>query len=198
MKKTVQIAFALTLLILSIISTIKKIPILNDIILAIIVPSFILTVISFVNEIIENCEQCLGAVAESCNDYSKEQIEKIKRTLVSKGQKTDEEWKDIRAMLNHCEAIGKDSVGYYEARDFCTKCKRILQYCNLFAYIFLFLSLILSSFFVKLFAGISLDSLTMWSLTILYFSNELKSELCTKIFSITARHYLKKQEKAEQ
>lgn len=198
MKKTIQIAFAITLLILSVASTIREILILSNIILAIIVPSFVLTVISFFNEIIEYCERCLGAVAKSCRDYSKEQLEKTKQIIVSSEKKTDKDWEAIHTMLTHCEEIGKDSEGYYAAQDFCTKCKKTLDCCNVVAYVFLFLSLILSSYFVELFSGISLDSLTLWSLTILYFSNELKSEICTKTFSITAKHYLRKQGKAER
>ena len=54
-KKGIQVAFAITLIIISIIATIWQTELLGNIIYAVVIPSFLLSIISFVAEIAEKC-----------------------------------------------------------------------------------------------------------------------------------------------
>ncbi|MGN8897259.1 hypothetical protein [Flavonifractor sp. HCP28S3_F3] len=57
MKKGVQIAFAITLLIISVLATFNQSKLFEDIIYAVVIPSFLLSVISFATEIREKCSK---------------------------------------------------------------------------------------------------------------------------------------------
>ena len=60
-KKGIQVAFAITLIIISIIATIWQTELLGNIIYAVVVPSFLLSIISFVAEI---ADKCISSAAE--------------------------------------------------------------------------------------------------------------------------------------
>ena len=84
--KTTQIAFAIVLLILSVASTITDGKIITNIIFSVVVPSFILSVISFIDEIMELCEQAASEISKNCFELSDKQLEIAKNQAVETAQ----------------------------------------------------------------------------------------------------------------
>lgn len=201
-KKVIQIAFAITLVIISMIGTIWQTELLGNIIYAVVIPSFILSVISFVGEIAEKCEQNssrIGKLASENAVLSEKLVEEKKKSydngsyhlpyveglvpndILDQQQKTIEYYKDATA--------------YTKAHTFFLKCQLVCNKISIVGYVLLFLSLILSPYVVKLLSLIDLNCITLWSLTLLYLTMELKSEICAKVFSIILKRFLNGVEK---
>ena len=191
-KKTIQIAFAIVLVILSVASTFIDGNIMYNIILAVIVPSFVLTIISFIDEIIESCEINSNALSESCLEFSKEHLEEAKQQALEADGKDPSFSQKFNATLDLCKLMQRNSEGYSDAKDFFVKCRHALWVSSIIGYVFLFLSLIFSPYIVNWLSSINLNCLTLWSLTILFLSVELKPELAKKTFGLIAKHFLKK------
>ena len=198
-KKGIQIAFAITLIIISIIATIWQTELLGNIIYAVVIPSFLLSIISFVSEIAEKCE---GNAKEGADLASKtaDLSERLTKALMENyeagisdlpyiegrvpKQVTDQQLKTIEHY--------KEATAYKNVQTFFVKCKDVCQTISVIGYVLLFLSLILSPYAVKLLSVIDLNCITLWSLALLYFTLELKSEICAKIFDVLHKKYLKK------
>lgn len=201
-KKTIQIAFAIALVIISIAGSFWKSEVFDNIIYAVVVPSFLLSVISFVSEIAEKSQKNAGefaSVTGKAADLSEQLVESIKRNyeagihdmpyvegLVPK-EITDQQ---LRAIKYY-----KEACGYKNLQAFLVKCQNVCHTISVIGYVLLFLSLILSPYAVKLLSVVDLNCITLWSLTLLYFTLELKSEICAKLFSVLSKRYLKKAEK---
>ena len=86
----------------------------------------------------------------------------------------------------------KAASAYKDVQIFFLHCKLVCQKISIAGYVLLFLSLILSPYAVKLLSVVDLNCITLWSLTLLYFTLELKSEICARIFDVLHKKYLKK------
>lgn len=199
MKKTVQIAFAIALVIISVISSIWQTDLIGNIIYAVVLPSFILSIISFIAEISEKCEtdgEKLYNLSIRCADMSKEIAElKIKSKVETTDSKlTLEEaiTPEINEKLTESNKYAAEALGYQKVRIFCLKCKRHCDRALIGGYVLLFLSLALSPYIAKWLSVINLNCITLWSLSLLYISLELKSEVCSKVFHWLSEKHIKR------
>lgn len=198
-NKGIQIAFAITLVLISIIGTFWKTDLFENIIYAVVVPSFLLSVISFVAEIAEKCESSADHVANLAykSGNMSAELADLKKKNYDSGisnmpyvegvvpkEITDHQEKAIEYL--------EDASAYKDVQIFFLKCQRVCQNISVAGYVLLFLSLILSPYAVKLLSAIDLNCITLWSLTILYLTLELKSDICSKLVSILHSRYLKK------
>lgn len=201
-KKGIQIAFAITLVLISIVGSIWKTELLGNIIYAVVIPSFLLSLISFVVEIAEKCEDNAKEFASlvSQNANLAKQLAEAKTKSYEQGffdipyvegvvpkEITDLQLKTIEYY--------KEASAYKDVQIFSIKCQGICHKISVAGYVLLFLSLILSPYAVKLLSVIDLNCITLWSLTLLYFTLELKSEICSKLFRFLYNRYLKKVDK---
>lgn len=189
MKKNVQIAFAVALVILSILSIFAHSKLFDSIVLGVVIPSFILTIISFIDEVIQKCliharklSDLLKKTADSASSLA---------NTIAPNYKTESEAQQILDLLNQENEYLKEALDYTKLANSLKKCSKLLAYINITAYTILFLSLVLSPYIVEILAGINLNSITLWSLAILYLSNELKPEITVKCFSLLTKHYVK-------
>lgn len=196
-KKTIQVAFALTLLLLSIISIFNYSEVFDNIVRAVVIPSFFLSLISFINGIIAQCRTNAAAIAKVYAENG-ELHAKRGEELRSLTEHTEESMYELTMEVNASVERLKSALSYSQMDKSCEKVISVLTFCNIAAYTLLFLSMVLSPYIVSLLSDINLNCLTLWSLTILYFDTELKQDLCAKCFSLIARHYLKQEEAAEQ
>ena len=189
MKKTVQIAFAIALIILSILSIFVQSTLFDSIVLGVVIPSFILTIISFIDEVIQKCQtnarklsDMLTKTADSSSSLAK---------TIAKNVTTESEAQQIVDLMNQEGDYLREALDYAKMESSLKKCSKYLAYTNIIAYTILFLSLVLSPYIVEILAGTNLNSITLWSLAILYLSNELKPEITVKCFSLLTKHYIK-------
>ncbi len=204
MKKIVEKAFAITLIILSLIATFLQIEVIGDMIYAIIIPSFVLSLISFVAEISVKCEtdsKELADLAYKLSDLEQKKvdgdIESYKKgeykTPFSDGIIPDEIYQQQIESNKHM----KEANNYLRTSIFCIKCGKICDKLMMFGYVLLFVSLCLSSIFIRWLSLVDLNCITLWSLTLLYFTIELKTECCNKLVTFLYKMYSKKSKKTE-
>lgn len=200
MKKSVQIAFAVALLIISIMATIIQSQVFENIIYSVVVPSFLLSLISFLSEIGQKCE-------DSAAEYKKLHEDLGNLTGENAQQKLDtyehgsykqpfvenlvpkEIYIEMDESLNHL----KKALLYTNVKIFLSHCKTFFDIANIVSYVLLFLSLILAPYIIAVVSLINMNCITLWSLTLLYFSVELKPEICKKCFSLLLIIFKKKQ-----
>ncbi len=198
MKKSVEKAFAIALIILSIIGTIWKTDLISSIIYSVVIPSFILSLISFVSEISEKCQTDAEKTADTTKRLSDLEEEMVNKDiqLYAKGKYEtpyvegvipDEIFQRQKDSNEHLE----ESIVYTQMAIFCIKCKKTCDKLIVFGYVLLFISLCLSPYFENILSNINLNCITLWSLTLLYITLELKSELCAKTFNFIYRKYKK-------
>lgn len=189
MKKGVEIAFAVTLVILAIIATVFPSEITESITCAVICPSFILTVISFVSDIMKSCESSaekLGADASELADITNQvAIAKEQNYSAGVGAIPYTEGvipKEIYDKKKESFDYLKTSVEYAKSQIFFIQCRRVCNVVIVAGYILLFLSLCLSPIIATWLLKINLGSITLWSLAVLYVTLELKEEICKAVF----------------
>ena len=195
-KKGIQIAFAFTLIIISIIGSIWRTELLGNIIYSVVIPSFILSVISFVGEIADKCEQNTSRISKLLGENAE-----LSAKLVEEKKKSYEDGtyhvpyieglvpNDIIDQQKETIEYYKDATVYTNAHTFFLKCQLVCNKISIVGYILLFLSLILSPYVVKILSRIDLNCITLWSLTLLYLTIELKSEICSKVFDIIHKRF---------
>ena len=206
MKKAVQVAFAIALGILAIISTIWPKGHMESIVYAVIIPSFILSFISFVTEIAEKCESDvdkLASTVDKCATLSKERVEMIiKNNVLDNNGAFDAEkviTKEVNDEFEKTNQYLTETLAYRMVQIFCLRCKTVCDKIMVGGYVILFLSLALSPYISQWLSAIDLNCITMWSLVLLYVTLELKSDICAKIFFSLSERYMKKaKEKAEE
>ena len=66
---------------------------------------------------------------------------------------------------------------------FCVKCKNVCSKITTAGYVLLILSLSLSPYIAKWLSVVDLNCITMWSLTLLYITLELKTDVCAWVFN---------------
>lgn len=196
MKKGVQIAFAITLLIISVLATFNQSKLFDDIIYAVVIPSFLLSVISFAAEIREKCGKNAHEFEKVYMEHSDLKYQSAQQKLTQYDQGTYHQpykegfvpkdiYEEITDSLNQ---INKATV-YINIRLFLSRCEKALDIINITCYVLLFLSLIFSPYIVSFLSSINLNCMTLWSLTLLYFSVELKSQVCAKVFDGLVKFY---------
>lgn len=208
MKKGVQIAFAIVLVILSLIATIKASGIMEGIIYAVVVPSFILSIISFISDISLLCEheakekmKINSEASYYANKWAKMLAEKYE---IQRAGIVDEDEIDPQKILDaQDEAIAHNDQALVSAdiRIVCFEIKKWSDRASVGCYVVLFLSLIFSPYIAQWLSVIDLNCITLWSLTLLYFTLELKSEIAGWLFKRFYTHYEKKiadESKSEQ
>lgn len=184
MKKTVQIAFGLALAALSIIGTIWTTELIGNIIYAIVIPSFVLSIISFVTEISTTCESIAYNTSRETYETANNAQSKVNKDLVlynsgeykvpySPDLIPREIYSEQKKVLDYMKAaLVSQEVGVIF-----NKCKRFCDKVNIVCYTILFLSLIFSPYIAKWLSVIDLNCISLWSLTLLYITLELKAEI---------------------
>lgn len=196
MKKGVQISFAITLLIISIAATIIQNDLFESIIYAVIVPSFLLSIISFFSEVSQICKKNAQHFAEVHMEHSDLQYEllRLKKEQYEKELHTQDiqelnTLQELDKELKSCEKGMQESMVYVSIREFLCRCEKLLNIANIISYTSLFLSLVLSPYIAKCLSTINLNCITLWSLTLLYFGMELKPQICGKVFDYLIKIY---------
>lgn len=202
MKKGVQLAFAIALVILAIISTIWPDGHMENTVYAVVVPSFVLSIISFVAEIAEKCEadsEELYKLSSKCADLSEKKVEAEMRSNAEgiEGELDIEKiiTPEINAEFEKTNQYLAEAVGYQKTQYFFVRCKQICNRIMVGGYVILFLSLALSPIIAQWLSAIDLNCLTMWSLALLYITLELKSDCCSKVFVKLSKMYIAKTKK---
>lgn len=189
MKKKIQIAFAISLVFLSAVSTFVNTELFSNIVLGIAIPSFLLTVISFLDSIIAKCKGNSAEFADVLRRIADAELW-ISEHSSSESQ-TAENTQQISEESKSSPAHAKEYIAYETMRSTMEKYQTILEYATLVSYVMLFLSLILSPYLVRLLSKVNLNFITLWSLTILYVDAELKYEVTSKSFDLLVRHFVK-------
>lgn len=190
MQKGVQIAFAITLVVLSIVSMIWRSNMMEDIVYAVVIPSFILTVISFASDISSECEKNAQELAESSEklfELSQKMVnlkmEKYKYGCFE-GVPFVEDLVPKEIVDDQVEGLKhvKEANAYRLTQIIFAKSKRFCDRFSIVGYVALFLSLCLSPVIMSWLSAINLNCITLWSLSVLYITIELKADICNWLF----------------
>jgi t-SNARE complex subunit (syntaxin) len=200
MKKTIEISFAITLIFISILATFIQSGIFQSIIYAVIIPSFLLSIISFITELEEKCEQYAKSFKDSLIQISNAQsgLAEIHLKQYEAGNAdlpyiSTHVPKNIYEMLKNSTGHMNKAVQYANIQVFCAKLKKILQVLNMMAYTFLFISLILSPYISVGLSNVNVNCITLWSLTLLFLALELKNTCAEYSFSALVKIFVKKE-----
>ena len=192
MKKGFEIAFGIALFILSVIATIwADAEFVESIIYAVVIPSFILSLISFLSEISEKCEKDAGDLS----NLEKKVSDLVEETADEKLKQYEAGNHEIPYVKGHIPAdiyeAHQESLEYMKkavvsqgVQLFCTRCKNLCDKITVGCYVLLVLSLSLSPYIARWLSFVNLNCITMWSLALLYVSLELKTEICAWIYNI--------------
>ncbi|MBE6805157.1 MAG: hypothetical protein E7526_01340 [Ruminococcaceae bacterium] len=201
MKKGVEKAFAIALFIISIISTIFPTNHIESITYAVIVPSFILSLTSFISEISKKCQDDAEKIAEAAHKLSNLEHESADRdyTLYNEGKYSTQYIdgqvpKEIFDKMSDSLEHMRDAVIYKRMEIFFFKFKNICDKLVVLGYILLFISLCLSPYISHWLSVINLNCITLWSLTLLYVTLELKSDITSKLYMLIYKTFRKKAE----
>jgi len=189
LKKCVEKAFALALIIVSLVGTFLQTELISSIIYVIIIPSFILSIVSFFSEISVECQENAEKTSKLAHELSDLEQESVHTDLklYEKGEYEvpyNEETvpnKIYEQQLKSNEHLA-ESIIYIMMATFFVKIKKVLDKAIFVGYLMLFLSLIFCPYFYKWLSNINLNCLTLWSLALLYITLELKSEFISKIY----------------
>lgn len=199
MKKGVEIAFAIVLVILSILGTIWPTELMISIIYSVVIPSFVLSLISFVAEISLGCEEKAKEQAEAAKEVADltNELADLKLELYQAGKydvpyRPEYVPKEIHEKRQECLGHLNTALASADARLVFQKCKRICDRIMVAGYVILFLSLCFSPYIVKWLSAIDLNCITLWSLALLYLSLELKEEVCGWLFERLFKKYEKR------
>lgn len=204
MKKNIQYAFAIVLIFLSVIGSVWKTEHFENIICAVVIPAFILSIISFVEEIAMKCESDAKKESELYNELS-DVLQKhadLDLELYNKGI-SDMPYIEEHVPARICETQEKsvdalkNSVVAANVRIFCLRLNKVCEYSIIVGYVLLFLSLIMSPHLVELLINVDLNCISLWSLALLYIALELKDEICAKIYKTLYKIYMKHMGKQE-
>lgn len=204
MKKGVQVAFAIALVILSVICTIyPEAELMENIVYAVVIPSFILSAISFVAEISDICEVKAGKLAKTARETAELATKVVQRGMDNYRAGIHEmPYIEGRVPTDLFEAQEK-CVEYYgvasasmDVKTFFVRVKKVCDITVVGGYVVLFLSLSLSPYIVRWLSSVNLNCITMWSLALLYITLELKTEICERIFGCLYKKARKRVDKS--
>lgn len=193
-KKTIEIAFGCSLFILSVVASIVESDLFSSIIYSIVIPSFLLTITSFINKIIEQCRTNSAAIAKVFAENGALHSKKGE-AILSLDKITSKDAQELEKEIFASTESLKSAVSYQQMETFFGRTIKVLSVANVVIYTLLFLSMILSPYIMQWLANVNLNCITLWSLTILYIDSELGKELCTFCFSSIARLFIGKKRK---
>lgn len=190
MKRPIQIAFAISLVLLSIVSTIfPENELMVNIVCSVVVPSFILSFMSFVSEISAYCDNVASRranTAKEAADLAEETIalgmENYKAGIYEIPYEEGRVPTKFIEWQKQCIEFSNIATASVKVKQFLLKANKVCNYIVIAGYVLLFTSLFLSPYIVRLLSAVNLNCITLWSLTLLYVSLELKSEISYKIF----------------
>ena len=199
MKKSFEIAFAFALLILSIASSLFQTELFTNIIYAVVIPSFILSIISFLSEISWRCEHYAKELASAAKDSAQFKRETVDAKMAEFAEnKHNFEYvmafdkAQLDKQQDECLHFLDTALAATFVQEFCYKCKKACDIAITVSYTILVLSLTISPYLAKWLSVINLNCITLWSLTLLYLTLELKSEICFIIFRVLFKYAKKK------
>lgn len=188
MKKTVQWAFGISLIILSVIGTIKP-KATENMIYSIILPSFMFSIISFVSEISEACSETAHDTFDKVYKTANQSHDKVQKDMEAyqAGEykipySPDVVPKEISDELVKSTDFLRASAITQEMGIIFDRYKKRCDIVNLFCYVLLFLSLMFATYIAQWFSHIDLNCISLWSLSLLYFTLELKEEIRKKVY----------------
>ena len=202
MKKGVEKAFAIALFIISLISTVFPTSHMESITYAVIVPSFILSLTSFISEISKKCQDDAEETAKMTHKLSnlEHEIADKDYALYNEGKYNLQYIeghvpKEIFDKMSNSVEHLRDSVIFKRMEIFFYKFKSFCDKLVVIGYVLLFISLCLSPYISHWLSVINLNCITLWSLTLLYVTLELKSEISSKLYMLIHKAFKKKAEK---
>ena len=202
MKKGVEKAFAIALFIISLISTVFPTSHMESITYAVIVPSFILSLTSFISEISKKCQDDAEETAKMTHKLSnlEHEIADKDYALYNEGKYNLQYIeghvpKEIFDKMSNSVEHLRDSVIFKRMEIFFYKFKSFCDKLVVIGYVLLFISICLSPYISHWLSVIKLNWITLWSLTLLYVTLELKSEISSKLYMLIHKTFKKKAEK---
>lgn len=205
MKKGVEIAFAIALFILAIISTIWSNNLMGNIIYSVVIPSFILSVISFVSDLAEMCEKYADTISNSEKELSvvTNELAELKWENYKNGAYGQQYIEGMVPLdVTECQERSlkyiNNALVTLDVQKFCFHCKKICSYITTVGYVLLFLSLSLSPYIAVWLSSVDLNCITLWSLAFLYVSLELKDEMREWLFRFLHKRFTKKAKAKEE
>lgn len=199
MRKTVQIAFGIALVILSIIASVWKTELINGIVYAVIIPSFVLSIISLVDDLSEKCKeeaQKFGALSMDALLQVKQELSNEHKSYMNSGCKTElgDALHEIQVqhLLQKEQNHSETQYVANEILSFCSVCQNVCEKICVVGYVLLFLSLSFSPYITKWLSAVDLNCISLWSLTFLYFSLEVKATVCDLIYKTLNKVYRRK------
>ena len=200
MKKCVEKAFACALIVVSIIGSFLQTELIDSIVYVIIIPSFILSLVSFFSELSIKCHDNAKKAAELAENLSNLEQESVERDLNSYengecGTEYFDEYIPAKIYQMQKDSVEhlKLAVIYTDMKIFFIKSKKIFDKMIFVGYTLLFVSLIFSPYIYSWISNINLNSLTLWSLTLLYITLELKSEFIARTYDFVYKICKKRQ-----
>ncbi|MBQ7118927.1 MAG: hypothetical protein IJO09_01820, partial [Oscillospiraceae bacterium] len=162
-----------------------------SIVYAVVIPSFLLTVISFISDISKECEKIAGkrfAGDQKISELAKENADirlrfhkEANKGICEVETKVPE---DVLAAIATSEKWRNSAVEHASTQSFFLKCIIVCNVLVVVGYVLLFLSLFFSPIIFKWISVINLNCITLWSLTVLYLTIQLKREICNRVFSL--------------
>ena len=187
MKKKFEIAFAIALLILALISTIFPAGLMENIVYAVVLPAFVLSIISFVTELSASCTKSAETLSDAARKIS-EYKDKTADTKLEMYNNGLHELPFVEGFVpNEITEIKESSVEsmhqsalFKEIQVSFVRMKRVCDIITIVGYVLLLLSLCLSPWIMEYLSSANLNCLTLWSLAVMYLTMELKDD-CSKL-----------------
>lgn len=184
MKKKAQLGFTLVLILISLLSIFTENEHITMIVCASVVPSFILSVTSFIEEIMDRCEQISIATSDRWNGGG-ERIKEIQKEMESfEPEKLDSNYMEqYHGLLHMLQNYQYQAQSYEKTQEYIVRLNRKLSYIYVISYAVFFLSIVFAPQMTQLFKYVNSNAISLWSLTILFINNELKPELSEYVFA---------------
>ena len=163
MKKKVELSFLITLIILSILGILWKAEFIEHIVSSIILPSFFLSFISFILDIVYKYPENTKRIAESAiENYN------LKKEIIGE--------ESVESM--NMASIYKRMQFYYG------RIQKTANMLMVFGYVFLVVSLVFHTYIGKYLSDVNLNFISLWALLLLYIVLEFKGKCRVKLFRI--------------
>lgn len=189
-------AFIITILLIAILATFCSDDVLENIVYALILPVFFISLIEFIIEIrdlSENQAQKYQEDYKKLADIQKELAELKEENFRLLG-KTDNDGTGEKE-YNEATANIIITTDYIKVQSALKKLEKVLGYFYIVILIFFFISIIFSNMVVKYLRILNLNCVTLWSLLLVLISTYYKKEFSIKVISKVKKHYENKRNK---
>lgn len=189
-------AFVLSVFILCLISTIGNNNEINQLVYALIIPVFLITIIEFIIEIKEKCEKYADKVSKEMNKMSQLEYElaeeKVKNLKIIGN--FDENNLPESIQKNYEDSIKHTNIAtnYIKVSTDFVKLHKFLKIIYTIILVLFFLSIIFFSKISSVLEKINLNSISLWSLLLLLISIYNKDDVAIKIVEKLYKCYEKK------